>query len=843
LERASAEARETAASHGRALAAGGAVRSDLERRLADASRRLVEGERQEAALLRQEAVLIERTTATAAERERARTAIAERASRIAALVADRTVVAETEATGAGHAAALESRLAELALAYERAAEESTNTRAAVDRLERRLGEAATRWEVLQRLHESGAGLHAGVRAVLAAGREDRLDGIVGTVAELLVVPEALETALEVALGSRLQDVVVARWVDAEAAITYLKRGGAGRATFQPLDTVRGDRAAALPLPLQDAAGIRGIAADLVSVSAEVRPVIAALLSRTLVVDDLETARAALPHLSPGWSVVTIDGEIARVGGSVTGGVAVRESGTLGRERELRELPAAVAGLETDLAGARERWDETEHAARAIADEQRKGQQEQAIARAAVVERQRQRDQLEAWLTDLHGEQARAESRLRELGAEQDRLADELRETRGQTRQVQRDRQQAEAARAEAERELTTHGAASSDLERAAADDGRRMAGLEERLRGERRREAGLHAQERALAEELKLRAERAAVLDRERESLVAELARLSHEVAASADELGDVVAPREPLRMEAMGAEIAVGRLAEATQTARAARAERERERDHAGFALERTRQDDAALRRRIVEELEVSHADEVLAWEPDEEAIPTVDREAEIVRLRERLRRVGYVGEDAVVEYEREAAQQKYLREQLADVEGAAAALRELLAELRQTMRTRFDETFAQVAEAFGEAFAVLFGGGSARLVLTTGNDGEEPGIDIIAQPPGKRLQSLAVLSGGERALTAAALLFAILKVNPAPFCLLDEVDAALDEANVVRFRECLQELAARSQVIVVTHNRGTIEIADTLYGVSMGVSGVSQVLSLRLSDSLPAD
>jgi chromosome segregation protein len=210
---------------------------------------------------------------------------------------------------------------------------------------------------------------------------------------------------------------------------------------------------------------------------------------------------------------------------------------------------------------------------------------------------------------------------------------------------------------------------------------------------------------------------------------------------------------------------------------------------------------------------------------------------------LRERLRRIGYVGDNAVADFERERGQQVYLREQLDDIEGASAALRDLLAELRQTMRIRFDETFSRVAAAFAEAFATLFGGGTAQLVLTTGDNGTEPGIDIIAQPPGKRLQSLALLSGGERALTAAALLFAILKVNPTPFCILDEVDAALDEANVVRFRERLQELAQRTQVIVVTHNRGTIEIADTLYGVSMGADGVSQVLSLRLSEALPAD
>ena len=209
---------------------------------------------------------------------------------------------------------------------------------------------------------------------------------------------------------------------------------------------------------------------------------------------------------------------------------------------------------------------------------------------------------------------------------------------------------------------------------------------------------------------------------------------------------------------------------------------------------------------------------------------------EREITRLRDRMKRVGYAGENAVEDYEKEAARHAFLLEQLDDVDGAAAALRGALSDLHDTMRERFDATFAKVSVVFSEMFSKLFGGGSARLVVAGGEDGETTGIDIVAQPPGKRLQSLALLSGGERSLTAVALLFAILKVNPTPFCLLDEVDAALDEANVVRFREELKRLARETQAIVITHNRGTTEIADALYGVSMRDDGVSQVLSLRL-------
>ena len=445
--------------------------------------------------------------------------------------------------------------------------------------------------------------------------------------------------------------------------------------------------------------------------------------------------------------------------------------------------------------------------------------------------------------DLRGEQEGWRRRWQELERQEERAANETEALGRDERDLAATRDAAALIRTTAEAELAALVSAAADLERVGAEEGRRLAGLEERLRGERRREAGLRAQERALADELALRAERTGLLDRERETLAADLERLSAEADVETREVTTATAAWEPLRSEVAAAEAIAAMLADALQRSRHALLERERERDHAALALERAEQECESLRRRIVEDLDLAVAEEVLAWESPGAAMLPGARESEIGKLRERLRRVGYVGEDAVAVYERESVHQRYLKDQLADVEGAAAALRELLAELRQTMRARFDETFAKVAAAFAEAFATLFGGGTARLLLAEGDDGREPGIEIVAQPPGKRLQNLALLSGGERALTAAALLFAILKVNPVPFCLLDEVDAALDEANVVRFRERLQELARQTQIIVITHNRGTIETADTLYGVSMGADGVSQVLSLRMTESLSAD
>jgi chromosome segregation protein len=843
LERATGESRDAAARHTRDAAARREARKTIEERIAAASRELAAGEGREADLLRQRAVLVERAESLATERDRLHGAVEERAERIAALTADADAAAAALAQDQERLAALAASLTDLAANLETSRHDAAAARAEADRLRATAGEASTRLAVLRRMQETGSGLHRGVRETLAAGRDGRLEGVLGTVAELIVVPAALEIAIEVALGSRLQDIVVTSWANAEAAIAHLKQTGAGRATFQPLDTVRAGRAGKLAPAIAQESGVLGVAAELISSPREVEHVVAALLGRVLVVEDLNTARSTLRHLPSGWSVVTLTGEIARAGGSVTGGAETRDSGTLGRERELRELPAVIAELETKSAAARAQADDADAALAALAASQRRIEGDLAALRAAADERQQQRDRLARWLEEQQADQEQGRQRLQSLNADRERALTQQQEIEAETGLLAQSRTGAERVRDAATHELAALAAAVAETERAAAEEGRRLAGLEERLRGERRREAGLRSQERALAEELALRAERTAALDRERAALTEEHERLSREAAACRDELAAANEAREPLRIDVMGAEIAAGRLAESLNAARAALVERERERDHAGFARERAEQELDLLRERISDELDLADPDAVLAWPLASDAASETNREAEIARLKERLRRVGYVGEDAVADFERENAHQTFLREQLADVQGAAATLRDLLADLRETMRARFDETFTQVAEVFAEAFATLFGGGTARLVLTAGEDGAEPGIDIIAQPPGKRLQSLALLSGGERALTAAALLFAILKVNPVPFCLLDEVDAALDEANVVRFRERLQTLGAQTQIIVVTHNRGTIEIADTLYGVSMGADGVSQVLSLRMSESLPAD
>ncbi len=829
-------------------------RTLLDQQTAGLARTLTSHERIITDLQQQQALLAQRQESATAEQERAARDIQERGDRITSLERE-VAVFETEDLSIGEQiATLEIRLQEhiQEIAIRQQAERDASS--LVVAIDRKHGQASNRFEVLQRVHESGTGLHAGVRQVMQWSRAGSLGGTLGTVGELITVEAAYDTALEVALGGHLQDVVVGRWQDAEAAIDMLRRAKAGRATFQPIDSIlRRDNQRPVPRELQNASGVHGIASDLVTSSEEVGPIVRALLGRIVIVDDLPSARQVLAALPTGWSTVTLAGEIARSGGSVTGGSAVRESGVLGRERDLRELPREIATLETRRSAALGLQSviatelQTQAEERATIESDRTGLVSQRRERAS------QRDRLIGWLRDLRIQRETAAGRISAIISSRDEDHHSSVEIENRLVDLNITIESTRTAHNDALAALAALGEEASGDDDALSHAQQALAAIEERLRAERRRNASLKTQQAALAEEIALRAQRFEELDREREGLAAHLARLETDNLRLVQSHTSASEDQFPLLAAHQDAEAIQTAIEQQIEVARQELLQRERDLGQRGLVGERARADLTAIHQRISDDLdEIAPEDLLISMPPSvfeadgsalDEDYQIVERE--IGRLRDRLRRVGYVGGDIVAEFEKEAAHHLFLREQLADVQSAAASLRELLAQLHETMSTRFAATFAKVATEFTKSFVTLFGGGTARLILTEDNDGAPgapTGIDIVAQPPGKRLQGLALLSGGERSLTAVALLFAILRVNPSPFLLLDEVDAALDEANVVRFRDELRTLASQTQAIVITHNRGTVEIADTLYGITMGGDGVSQMLSLRLSD-MPLD
>jgi chromosome segregation protein len=682
--------------------------------------------------------------------------------------------------------------------------------------------------------------------VLAA--RDEIGGIVGPLASLIRVPPEYEAAIEAALGPLLQAIVVETWADAQRAIGWLRRQRAGRVTFLPAE-VRGPRPQVQsPADLEGLANLRGLdftpAAELVTCQERYRPLVERLLGDVIMVPDLSAAMRVLDSAPPGvWRVVTLDGVVVEAAGAITGGTT--GTGRLAQERAWQELPQRIAQakqrvgqLETEEAACQASCAELARHLAALEAQWRDQEQARSTARATLTGIEGEIEALEretAWREEIA--RRRAEE-LATLDAELARL------------ETQAAEQEAAHTAAEGQAEALHHqlqALGMDNLQKEAAEAERQLALANREREALRERQAGLRT---ALAE---LEAQLAAQQQR-REELNAEREELAGQIAARATEEASLAGQLEALEAELRPVEEAVQALRRrerqlADEATRARERLRQAEAALSEALLEVQRREDRlrALQEKIADDVELAALDPnlprqlALQLEAEQPSLPPVVEipeglEQRIRELRRQIRRLGSASPELLAEYEATKERYDFLTGQAADLEEAAADLRRLAQELSETMAGRFDKTFKQVARAFSEYFTRLFDGGEARLRLVEPEDEKgEAGLEIMARPPGKRTQSLAMLSGGERALTAVALLFALLRASPTPFCVLDEVDAMLDDANIGRFRMVLEELAQDTQVIIITHNRGTIQAADTIYGITMGEAGVSQVLSLK--------
>lgn len=709
----------------------------------------------------------------------------------------------------------------------------------------------TRYDLLSRLREEGEGLRGGVRAVLSAGRGrpkegfPRLSGILGTVAQLLYVPEEYELAIEVALSAHVQDVVVESWSEAEEAIAFLRSGQRGRATFLPLDTVR-----PMPRPkLPEDEGMIGFGADLVRAEKELAPVVEMLLGRTLVVDDLATARRAFDRLQGGFQIVTLAGDLLHSSGAVTGGQAQDQAQrqVLGREREWRELPAQLEVAQGRSQDVDTRLAEAYQQERRLRDQKTELAAQQGDVERAVAE-------VRAQIVDLEGEMEQVRQQLDWRQGLMAQLDDQAKELDVLESELQSDLERLTAEAAAAETEVANLQARLDDLSgeslyRQLSEV--RTAFAVARGAWDHRRAAldGLRERQTQVQDQIGAKRERIAAQEAERSSLLEQIEKQASQEAATHGWLAALSKQIEPAEAEVAQLDKEREQLEQEEVSLRARL--RQAESSHAQAVLTLSRQEDGLerLRRQIMDDFGLVEMEptEGLPEQPPlplgemVSSLPAVEKlpegiETEIHQLKAQIRRMGLVNPDAPDEYAETLDRYTFLSSQAADLDEAASSLREVIAELDEVMRREFDRTYKAVAARFKENFTQLFDGGTARLVLTEPDDITETGVEIVARPPGKRQQPLALLSGGERSLTAVALIFSLLETSPPPFCILDEVDAMLDEANISRFRRALKTLSEQIQFIVITHNRGTIEAADTIYGVSMGEDSVSQVVSLRL-------
>lgn len=699
-----------------------------------------------------------------------------------------------------------------------------------------LQQAKSRKELLEEMEDDYAGFFQGVKEVLKA--KETLQGIEGAVAELIKVPKEYETAIETALGGAMQHVVVEREEHAREAISFLKKNRYGRATFLPLSVIKAREISANQLSmLKSHSAFVGTGSSLIQYDDRHAAIAENLLGTVIITTDLKGANDLAKMMQHRFRFVTLEGDIVNPGGSMTGGALKQKTTSLlSRKTELEELQQKLAAMEA-------KTNQLEKQVKQLKVDV--GVQEQTLEQTRKTgERLRLQEQtLKGELREVELQERNVNERLHLYDLDKNSYLEE---------------QQQKTARLEELEELLD--SCKSEIE-----------GLDRLISEMTEQKQSQQSSKESLAEETNelrvMLASKRGQLQNQKEKMErieSDLSKETSRLAENKDDLGlltnemtDSSSGEESLEDMAQQKLLDKNGAIEGITIKKQEKNELLKEVE----SLELSLKEENRLYRGIVEvikdeevkltrldvELEnrLDHLREeyTLSFEGAKEQYPLImpaeEAQKRVKLIKLAIEELGTVNLGAIDEYARVAERYEFLLSQKEDLQQAKDTLFQVIDEMDDEMKRRFADTFYSIREEFEQVFKALFGGGRAELKLTNQEDLLNTGVDIIAQPPGKKLQNLSLLSGGERALTAIALLFSILKVRPVPFCILDEVEAALDEANVVRFSQFLRKFSRETQFIVITHRKGTMEEADVLYGITMQESGVSKLVSVRMEES----
>ncbi|MDD2956043.1 MAG: chromosome segregation protein SMC [Oscillospiraceae bacterium] len=699
--------------------------------------------------------------------------------------------------------------------------------------EGKIREKEQRASLLLDMEKSMEGFAQSVRFVLSQGRSGAVKGIHGAVSKLIEVESRYTTAVEVALGGALQNIVVDNEDVARRCINLLKEAKSGRATFLPLSSVRGSRLTVQGLDAYS--GFVGLAADLVKCDSRYSAVVDSLLGRIAVVEDLDEGIRMAKAYGYKFRIVTLDGQQFNTGGSMTGGFIGKASGLLSRQNEvdrlrreagemekalapqrekLRQMGTELSAMEAQLSGARGEIQTCHEDQIRYEAEQRRLELMTADLSRGQEDARRERENLEQKLTEQETLAREAGEKLEAAAAALTEKEMGLEALRQKAEALRAAREETAGRRSELQMQAMTLQKDEELLRQAVAEQQNRQADSRERMEALEGEIQTLQEQNRAIAREIEAIGQKKEALRKEADSCRARIEELSGQ-QREAEKQSTGLRAREKeviVRKEQITADI--DRLAEKQA------------------ALQKNYDDVVA---KLWDEYELTRSEAEAVAKPLEDPARAGRRLGEV---RGRIRALGTVNLEAIEEYEQVSQRYEFMSAQIGDVEKSRDQLTRLIRELTVEMRQRFSENFIKINENFSHIFVELFGGGKAELRLTDAEDVLEAGIEIYVQPPGKIIKHLAALSGGEQAFVAIAIYFAILKVRPSPFCLLDEIEAALDDVNVAKFAAYLQKLNDKTQFIAITHRRGTMEEADVLYGVTMQEEGVSKLLELEVSE-----
>lgn len=717
-------------------------------------------------------------------------------------------------------------------------DENTRLNNEIAEMNVRLKQTDSRLRLLREMQRDYEGYNNSVKQVLLQARRTPSSGVHGVVADLIHVPERLERAMDMVLGGALQNIVVERDEDAKIMIEYLRKNRFGRATFLPIGSVRGRTLNAQERQLLNMPGCVGLASELVRFDPKYQGVVDNLLGRTVVAENLDAGIAIQCAGKYQFRLVTIEGDVMHSGGSMTGGsVQSRATSLLSRTREIEETEKTVQRIAGTLEERRKTY-EAQEAHRAELKKKR------AEMYDAVHRQEVETARAEALLKAILDEQESNEKRVERAEQEKARLSEqhaEVCESLAGLNDRQQEVEQTSDARQQEVRKLQEaiyQRKRETEELRKKKDDNRvalasRQRVLESRVSERDRLNTDIENAERILIESAKALEKCEAELNRNRDAMQAE----SEHLKNKREELETVRSAFNASDDARTGAQRKFKELAEAIDGIRTQLDDFSDRHHRSELQLARVEAEYKQIQDRIWEDYELTYA----GAEPFRtENFKLSESEKRVQAIRQRIRAMGSVNVAAVDEYRATCARVEEMTTQRDDLVKAETDLQRIVEELESKMEVQFRAQFALMNENFQRTFVKLFGGGKAELRLDDPKDALGCGIEIVAQPPGKKLQMLSLLSGGERALTAIAILFAILDLKPTPFCILDEIEAALDDANIDTYADYLKAYSQNTQFIVITHRKGTMERCDALYGVVMEEKGISRTVSVALSEAV---
>lgn len=717
--------------------------------------------------------------------------------------------------------------------FESRAKKADTIKANMEEKAREVHKMQDRIRLLQDLEKNMEGYQGAVKAVMREAGRGALRGIHGPLSQLISVKPKYSVAIETALGAAIQNIVTDNENDAKRGIQFLKESRAGRATFLPISAIRAR--ALQESGLDDQYGFVSIASDLVSCDKQYAEIIRAQLGRTVVAEDMDAAIAIAKRYNHRFRIVTLDGQIMNAGGSMTGGSRTQNAGILSRGNEIEKLKTALQAAETELRGM-----ESDH--KLFTEDLAAARADLEGAQGDLLRANEEKIRCEGELKLAHEQLASVSGTVRELAEEKETLSvraatilENAAAARTALETLSKDLQAKEELLEKLTGDRAALAAEREALSQKAADLKLQIMALEKDAQASA--DEVQHLENRKLSHTDKQGALDSEIADYEQknaqlllniENLRANAAQLRENTGDARQKIDELIAARDAIvkeqndlrtleRAKSVERENLSGELARLEERKIAMRKEYD--------DLTAKLYEEYQLTRREAAALEIIIEDYALAGK-------------RLNELKGQIRALGSVNVSAIEEYKEVSERYEFMSEQISDVERSRDELNKLINELTDKMAEQFREKFRRINTAFGETFSELFGGGRAELLLSDERNILESDIEIKVQPPGKNLKSIEPLSGGEKGLAAISLLFAILKVTPAPFCIFDEVEAALDDVNVSRYAQYLRRMTGNTQFIVITHRRGTMEEADVLYGVTMQESGVSKLLELKTAE-----